>query len=61
MIELYKAYPDKEKYFDYTQSKQMGNIDFRPAHYFEGIEVRTCTGCLMFVAGKSDTLFIADN
>lgn len=27
MIELYKAYPDKEKFFDRTQSKQMGSID----------------------------------
>ena len=27
MIELYKAYPDKEKFFDYTQSKEMGNIN----------------------------------
>ena len=27
MIELYNAYPDKEKFFDRTQSKQMGNID----------------------------------
>jgi len=27
MIELYKAYPHKEKFFDYTQSKEMGNID----------------------------------
>ncbi|MGB4775192.1 MAG: DUF1343 domain-containing protein [Daejeonella sp.] len=27
LIELYKAYPYKEKFFDYTQSKQIGNID----------------------------------
>lgn len=27
MIELYNAYPHKEKFFDYTQSKEMGNID----------------------------------
>jgi uncharacterized protein YbbC (DUF1343 family) len=27
MMELYKAYPLKEKFFDYTQSKQIGNID----------------------------------
>jgi uncharacterized protein YbbC (DUF1343 family) len=27
MMELYKAYPEKEKFFDYKQSKQMGNID----------------------------------
>lgn len=26
MMELYKAYPYKEKFFDYTQSKEMGNI-----------------------------------
>lgn len=29
MKELYKAYPDKEKFFDYKQSKEIGNIDFR--------------------------------
>lgn len=28
MMELYQAYPQKEKFFDRTQSKQMGNIDF---------------------------------
>lgn len=27
MIELYKAFPTKEKFFDMSQSKQMGNID----------------------------------
>jgi len=27
MMELYKAYPDKEKFFDNTQSKEMGNIN----------------------------------
>ncbi|WP_232335692.1 exo-beta-N-acetylmuramidase NamZ family protein [Mucilaginibacter arboris] len=27
MMELYKAYPYKEKFFDMSQSKQMGNID----------------------------------
>jgi len=27
MIELYNAYPDKEKFFDRKQSKEMGNID----------------------------------
>ena len=27
MMELYKASPDKEKFFDYHQSKEMGNID----------------------------------
>jgi uncharacterized protein YbbC (DUF1343 family) len=29
MKELYKAYPDKEKFFDYKQSKEIGNVDFR--------------------------------
>ena len=27
MRELYKAYPDKEKFFDRSQSRQIGNID----------------------------------
>ncbi len=27
MLDLYKAYPVKEKFFDRTQSKEMGNID----------------------------------
>jgi uncharacterized protein YbbC (DUF1343 family) len=27
MMELYKAFPQKEKFFDFTQSKEMGNID----------------------------------
>ncbi len=27
LIELYKAYPYKEKFFDYKQSNQMGNFD----------------------------------
>ncbi len=27
LIELYKAYPDKEKFFDYTRHKQMNNFD----------------------------------
>ena len=27
MIELYNAYPLKDKFFDRTQSKEMGNID----------------------------------
>jgi uncharacterized protein YbbC (DUF1343 family) len=27
MIDLYNAYPNKDKFFDRTQSKQMGNID----------------------------------
>jgi uncharacterized protein YbbC (DUF1343 family) len=29
MVEMYKAYPYKEKFFDYKQSKEMGNVDFR--------------------------------
>jgi uncharacterized protein YbbC (DUF1343 family) len=29
MKELYKAYPDKAKFFDYKQSKEIGNIDLR--------------------------------
>ena len=28
MIDLYKTYPMKEKFFDRSQSRQMGNIDF---------------------------------
>lgn len=28
MIDMYKAYPVKEKFFDRSQSRQMGNIDF---------------------------------
>lgn len=27
LMELYAAYPNKEKFFDYKQSKQMGNFD----------------------------------
>ncbi|MGX5691158.1 exo-beta-N-acetylmuramidase NamZ family protein [Arcticibacter tournemirensis] len=27
LIELYAAYPNKEKFFDYKQSKEMGNFD----------------------------------
>lgn len=27
MLELYKAYPDKERFFDRSQSNQIGNID----------------------------------
>ncbi len=27
--ELYKAYPEKEKFFDHTQSREIGNVDFR--------------------------------
>lgn len=33
MIELYKAYPAKEKFFDRSQSKQMGNIDYLAGVY----------------------------
>jgi len=33
MIDLYKAYPYKDKFFDRTQSKQMGNIDFLAGSY----------------------------
>lgn len=29
MIEMYRAYPNKEKFFDFKQSKEMGNVDFR--------------------------------
>lgn len=29
IMEMYKAYPNKEKFFDFKQSKEMGNIDFR--------------------------------
>ena len=27
LLEMYKAYPEKEKFFDFSQSKQMGNFD----------------------------------
>ena len=33
MIELYKAYPVKEKFFDRSQSKQIGNIDYLAGVY----------------------------
>jgi uncharacterized protein YbbC (DUF1343 family) len=33
MIDLYKAYPDKEKFFDRTQSRQMGDIDKLAGNY----------------------------
>jgi uncharacterized protein YbbC (DUF1343 family) len=33
MIDLYKAFPNKEKFFDRTQSNQMGNIDFLAGVY----------------------------
>ncbi|HYK56477.1 MAG TPA: DUF1343 domain-containing protein, partial [Flavisolibacter sp.] len=29
MKELYKAYPNKKIFFDYKQSKEIGNVDFR--------------------------------
>lgn len=40
MIEMYKAYPYKEKFFDYKQSKEMGNVDFRTgdSHFKEQIK-----------------------
>ena len=33
MIEMYQAYPDKKKFFDRSQSKQMGNIDYLAGVY----------------------------
>jgi uncharacterized protein YbbC (DUF1343 family) len=33
MIDLYKAYPDKDKFFDKTQSKEMLNIDVLVGSY----------------------------
>jgi uncharacterized protein YbbC (DUF1343 family) len=33
MIDLYNAYPEKDKFFDRSQSKQMGNIDFLAGSY----------------------------
>jgi uncharacterized protein YbbC (DUF1343 family) len=27
LMDLYKAYPDKARFFDMSQSKQMGNFD----------------------------------
>lgn len=33
IIDLYKAYPQKEKFFDSTQSNQIGNIDFLAGVY----------------------------
>jgi uncharacterized protein YbbC (DUF1343 family) len=33
MIDLYEAYPEKEKFFDRTQSNQIGNIDFLAGVY----------------------------
>ncbi len=39
MMELYRAFPDKSKFFDYKQSKEMGNIDYRTgdSHFKEQI------------------------
>jgi uncharacterized protein YbbC (DUF1343 family) len=33
MIDLYNAYPEKDKFFDRSQSKQMGNIDVLAGSY----------------------------
>jgi uncharacterized protein YbbC (DUF1343 family) len=33
MIDLYKAFPEKEKFFDRSQSNQIGNIDFLAGVY----------------------------
>jgi uncharacterized protein YbbC (DUF1343 family) len=33
MIDLYKAFPEKEKFFDRVQSNQIGNIDFLAGVY----------------------------
>jgi uncharacterized protein YbbC (DUF1343 family) len=33
MIDLYKAFPEKEKFFDRSQSNQIGNIDFLSGVY----------------------------
>ena len=33
MIDLYKAFPVKERFFDRTQSNQIGNIDFLAGVY----------------------------
>lgn len=33
MIEMYQAYPKKDKFFDRSQSKQMGNIDYLAGVY----------------------------
>lgn len=33
MIDLYNAYPDKERFFDKSQSKQIGNIDYLAGTY----------------------------
>ncbi len=33
MIDLYNAYPDKERFFDKSQSRQIGNIDYLAGTY----------------------------
>jgi uncharacterized protein YbbC (DUF1343 family) len=33
MIDLYKAYPDKDRFFDKSQSRQIGNIDYLAGTY----------------------------
>jgi uncharacterized protein YbbC (DUF1343 family) len=33
MIDLYNAYPDKERFFDKSQSRQIGNIDYLAGIY----------------------------
>jgi len=33
LIELYEAYPDKNKFFDRSQSSQMGNFDYLAGNY----------------------------
>lgn len=33
LIELYEAYPDKSKFFDRSQSSQMGNFDYLAGNY----------------------------
>lgn len=33
LAEMYKAYPYKEKFFDFKQSKEMGNFDFRSGNF----------------------------
>lgn len=46
LIELYKAYPYKEKFFDYKQSREMGNFDRLAGNY----QLRQ-----QIIAGKSET------
>ncbi|MRG44637.1 DUF1343 domain-containing protein [Chitinophaga sp. SYP-B3965] len=45
MMDLYKAYPDKAKFFDRSQSRQIGNID-----YLAGVAVFK----EQIIAGKSE-------